>query len=542
MHAAGIILNNSPLENALPILNDFSNHYISQYAMGSLEEQGFLKMDFLGLRNLTTIARAVDLINAHYPKAHLDKQNLPYDNPKVYELIASGQTMGVFQIESSGMRNAIKLLKPSCFDDVVALLALFRPGPMDEIKNYANRKHGKSPVIYDDPCLEEILKPTYGVIVYQEQVNKIATTFAGFSMGEADLFRSAISKKKIDKMMEGEKAFIEGAIKNGHDEKVAHKVFALIKKFCEYAFNKSHSVAYSTIACQMAYLKAYYPLEFYAAILETSSSTNDVKFNDYVSEMKKRNIAILLPDINRSVKEFLVAENGLLFPLTAIHEINELLANHIIEERNNGEFKDFFDFVSRMYRYKISEKQINILINAGCFDVFNTSRASFRASIRSALQYAELVNKDDGQLSIGISDYLKPYLIEEKDEPLENLDLEFEALGIMLSDNPLHYKADILQSKNVDSISEGKAKNFAKIAGLIRDVTSKTTRTKNEPYAFVKLVDESDEIEITVLPTLYAQKIDLLKKNNLIIVEIKRQFNGEEASYLCNSIELLEDE
>ena len=542
LHAAGIILNNSPLENALPVSVDFSNHYISQYEMGCLEEQGFLKMDFLGLRNLTTISRCVDLINAHHPDVHLDKQNLPYDDPKVFSLIATGQTMGIFQIETSVMKRGIIILKPNCFMDIVALLALNRPGPMEFLPNYAKRKEGKEAVVYDDPCLEDILKETYGIIVYQEQINMIATTMANFSRAQADLFRRAVSKKDNEKMLENENDFIKGAVFNGHDEKVARKVFDSIKKFANYGFNKSHSVVYSVIACQMAYLKAYYPLEFYAAILETSSSTNDTKFNDYVSEMKKRNIAILLPDINRSFNEFTVTEQGLLFPLNAIHEINELLANNIINERNNAEFKDFFDFVSRMYRYKITEKQILALINAGCFDVFNASRASFRASVKSALQYAELTNKDNGQLNIGISDYLKPYLVQDNDDPLDNLDKEYEALGIMLSSNPLHYKADILRSKNIDAINDAKEKTNSKIAGLIRNISIKYTKSKNEPMAYLKLADESDEIEITVMPSLYQEVYSLLEKNNLVIAEIKRQIRDNNVSYICNSLEPLEEE
>ena len=541
LHAAGVILNDSPLENALPMIVDFNNHYISQYEMGCLEEQGFLKMDFLGLRNLTTISRAVDLINAHYPDAKLDKQNLPYEDEETFDLIAKGQTMGLFQIETAAMKRAIKVLKPNCFDDVVALLALNRPGPMAFIPVYAKRKEGKEPIVYDDPSLEPILKSTYGVIVYQEQVNQIATAFAGFSTGEADLFRSAISKKKLDKILEGEKAFISGALAKGHDEKTVKKIYDSIKKFANYAFNKSHSVVYAIIACSMAYLKAHYPLEFYAAILETSSSANDAMFNEYVSEMRKRNIAILAPNINRSEKEFIVLDNALLYPLNAIRGINELLVNNIIIERENGEYKDFFDFVSRMYQYRISELQITHLIDAGCFDVFNAPRASLRASIRSALQFAELSYSKDGQLDLGISSYIKPYLIEDFDDPLENLDREYEVLGIMLSDNPLRYKADILRAKNIDTISDAKEKRSAKIAGLVRSVKTISTK-KGTTMAFVKLADETDEIELTVFSDNYVKNIALLEKNKLIIAEIKAEKRNDEIDYLCNQIEPLEEE
>ena len=541
LHAAGIILNDSPLENALPIITDFSDHYISQYEMGCLEEQGFLKMDFLGLRNLTTISKCVDLINEHYPDARLDKQHLPYDDAKIYETISSLQVMGIFQIETNAMKRAIQVLKPNCFDDIVALLALNRPGPMQFISKYAKRKEGKEKVEYDDPSLEPILKSTYGIITYQEQVNQIATTFANYSLSEADMFRRVISKKNKEEMARSKDIFIKRAKQNGHDEKVAQKVFSFIEKFADYGFNKSHSVAYAIIACQMAYLKTYYPLEFYAAILETSSSANDAKFNEYVSEMRKRNISIFPPNINQSVKEFTVDNNGLSFPLNAIHGVNELLANNIIEERNKGPFKDFFDFVARMNRKGITENQLTALIDAGCFDTFNPSRATFRASIKSALQYAALSKKDDGQLDIGFSDFIKPYLIEDHDDPIDNINRECEALGIMLSDSPLHYKADILRSKKVVPITDAKDIKTSRIAGLVRKVTTIRTR-KGGTMAFVKIADEADEIELTVFPDLYGKSIALLEKNKLIVVDIKLQNYDDEISYIANTIAPLEDE
>ena len=542
LHAAGVILNDSPLENALPVFTDFSGHYISQYEMDCLEEQGFLKMDFLGLRNLTTIDRAVSLINASYKDVNLDPQHLPYDDEKVYSLIASGQTMGLFQVETMAMKRAIKVIKPNCFDDVVALLALNRPGPMAFIPNYAKRKEGKEAVTYVDPSLEPILKSTYGILTYQEQINQIATTFAGYSMGEADMFRRVVSKKKKEEMAQSREVFIKRSIENGHDEKTASQVFDLIERFANYGFNKSHSVAYSMIACSMAYLKAYYPLEFYASILETSSSTNDTKFNEYVSEMKKRNINIVSPNINVSEKEFIVKDGALLYPLNAIRGVNELLTNNILEERKaNGPFADFFDFVGRMYQFKINESSITALINAGCFDSFNPSRASFRASIKSALQYAELSFKENGQLNIGFSEFIKPYLIEDYDDPIENLDKEYDALGIMLSNNPLHYKADILRAKKINSIIDAKESKDSKIAGIIRSIKTISTK-KGSTMAFVKLVDETDEIELTIFSDLYVQSFALLEKNKIIIADIKREKRGDSIDYICNNIQPLEEE
>jgi DNA polymerase-3 subunit alpha len=257
--------------------------------------------------------------------------------------------------------------------------------------------------------------------------------------------------------------------------------------------------------------------------------------------MKKRNISIISPNINKSMKEFVVLDDGLLFPITAIHGVNELLANNIIEERNNGEFKDFFDFVSRMYKQKITENQIITLIDAGCFDIFNASRASFRASVKSALQYAELVNKDNGQLDIGFADFIKPYLIEDHDDPIENLDKEYEALGIMLSNSPLHYKADILRTKKIISITDAKERKTAKIAGLVRSVKTIQTK-KGGTMAFVKLADEVDEIELTVFSDLYVKSVSLLEKNKLIIADIRSEKRNDDIDYICANIEPLEEE
>ena len=343
-----------------------------------------------------------------------------------------------------------------------------------------------------------------------------------------------------EEMAKNKEIFIKRATENGHDEKVAAKVFSLIERFADYGFNKAHSVAYSIIACQMAYLKVYYPLEFYAAILETSSSTSDTKFNDYVSEMKKRKINISSPDINLSSKSFVVKDRSLLFPLSAIHGINDGFVSNILEERKEKPFTDFFDFVSRMYRFKINENQINALIDAGCFDSFNPSRASFRASVRNALQYAELTFSEDGQISLGFNEFVKPYLIEDQDDELENINREYDVLGIMLSSNPLRLKSDLLKAEQVIDISIAKEMINAKIAGLIKKIKTIVT-SKGTNMAYVTIYDESDEIELRVFPELYIASTSLLKKNNIIIVKMNKQkYKGNDV-YIADQISPLEE-
>ena len=542
MHAAGIILNNFPLSGAIPVSIDFNDNYISQYEMGYLEEQGFLKMDFLGLRNLTTIAKCVDLINKSHPEDKLDCHNIPFDKPEIYELISSGLNMGIFQIETQAMAKNIKVLQPNCFNDVVALLALGRPGPMQFIPNYAKRKAGLEKIDYIVSDLEPVLKETYGIIVYQEQINQIATVMAGFSAGEADLFRRAVSKKDKEQLIQLESDFIKGSMAKGHDEKTSKLVFDNILRFADYGFNKSHSVVYSIIATRMAYLKAHYPLEFYAAILETSSSTDDNKFNEYVSEMKKRGIKMLPPSVNNSSNRFVIDNNALRYPLTSISGINEMFYSKLEEERKeNGLFKDFFDFITRMYSYKITENQLLKLIDAGAFDEFYPSRASMRVSLKSAMQYAELSYDESGQLSIGIAKVAPPLMIKGNDDPLENLDKEYEVLGIMLSDHPLKYKRQLLEAKGVIPLIEANSqKGNMTICGIIKNRKIIKTK-KGSNMAYIKIFDETGELEITIFPTLYQQAISLLDRNSTIVAKGRFDDRNGETSFIADSITPLED-
>lgn len=539
IHAAGVILNNKPIVNSLPLIYDFEDNSISQYEKNYLEEQGFLKMDILGLRNLTIISQTVDLINKN--GKILDKWNIPYDDSKLYELINSLQTTGIFQLESSGMKRAIKQLKPSCFLDVVALLALFRPGPMKFIPIYAERKQNPEKVTYISNEIKKILSPTYGIIVYQEQVNEIATSMAAFSKEEADIFRRAISKKDKETMHALKEKFILGSVDNGYTKLDAEKMFDNIDKFAGYGFNKSHAVAYAKLAMEMAYLKYYYPKEFYVSILQSSSSTNDIKFNDYLVEMRKRNIKILPPSVNKSKEHFTIEDNSLLFPLSQIKGINSVFASNLIQEREeNGLFKDFYSFILRMSQYKISEPIALALINSGALDEFSNSRESLRLSLKGALQRVKLLTNANGQIDIGL-DFHPPRLIEAHDDEMENLNLEYDALGLMLSKNPLSYKKDILDTNKVTPINEATELNKKYVlAGVIRSI--KTINSKNnKPMAFVKIYDESGEIELIIFPSVFAICQPLLIKNNLILAKGKNDLRNDEMSFLVDSLKTLEE-
>ncbi len=540
LHAAGIILNNTPIEYSLPIIKDFENNYISQYEMDDLQQQGYLKMDLLGLRNLTIISDCVDLINKTY-NLNLDKFNLPYDDEKIFKIIQENKTMGLFQLESSGMKNAISILKPSCFNDIVALLALFRPGPMESIPIYARRKEGKEKTTYISDDLKDILKETYGIIVYQEQIILIAQKMANFSLAKADIFRDAISKKKYDEIKMMQQDFIKGATENGYSYQVASDVFDHILKFASYGFNKSHSVGYSIIACQMAYLKAYYPLCFYQTILKASNTTNDAKFLDYVEEMNLNNIHLIKPDINKSDDSFIIEGNDLLFPLSLIKGVNKESIKGIINNRNEyGLYKDFLDFMIRSYQYKISETQYNKLIDSGALDSLNPSRASLKASISSFMQYASIINNEKGQISLDVDMLPPPLLAKINDDPIENLENEYDVLGIMISNNPLKYKKDLLIKENVISISDALKLNKAKVCGIIKSI--KTIQTKKQtPMAFIKIFDETNEMELTAFSDTYQNNISLFVKNNIIVFDVYKNIHNNQTSYIIRNMKLLEE-
>lgn len=541
LHAAGIILNNTPIEYSLPVIKDFQGNYISQFEMNDLEKQGFLKMDLLGLRNLSVISDCVDLINKNHPEVHLDKFNVPFDDEKGYELISNNLTMGVFQLESSGMKNAIKLLKPNCFNDIVALLALFRPGPMQSIPIYAKRKHGLEKPTYISDDLKDILSSTYGIIVYQEQIIQIAQKMAGFSLAEADAFRQAISKKNVSEMQKVEDDFVKGAIKNGYSMKTANDVYQHIFKFANYGFNKAHSVGYSMIACQMAYLKAHYPLEFYTCILSSIGAISDSKFLDYVYEMKMQGINLIIPDINKANDNFIISNDCLMLPLTSVKGVPINIAQSIILERNkNGEFKDFCEFICRMKQYKISENQIKKLVDAGCFDSIHKSRASLKMSVLAYMQYSEVVYDNDGQMSLSLDIIPPPKMAIENDDPIENLENEYDTLGIMLSNNPLTFKKDLLKLHQVTPLNEANKLDHSKVAGIIKSI--KVIQTKKQvPMAFVKIFDEMSEMELTIFSDLYQENISLIKKNNIIVCEVRKNIHLNNTTFIVESIKPLED-
>lgn len=539
LHAAGIVLNNKPIKDVVPTIADSENELICGYEMDYLEEQGILKMDLLGLRNLTIIDNCINLINGE-KGLNLEYSKIPYDDKLALQLIASTKTVGVFQLESSGMKRAISEIKIDSFEDVMALLALYRPGPMASIPSYAKRKEGIEKVTYFSKTVESILRPTYGIIVYQEQISQIVRTMAGFTYGEADLFRRAISKKDSAKLSSLKNTFIEGSCKNGFSRSEAEKVFALIYKFADYGFNKSHSLCYAILSSQMAFLKAHYPCEFYASILENSSGNNDVKFNEIISEMKSLNVRLLPPDINKSMSEYSVTEDNLLFSLSSIKGFPKAMADNIIQERKDGPFASFSDFVIRMKKYDISSPQVISLIDAGSFDSFDQSRASLRGYLPAMMNYADLFFGIENSLLSQNDSFMKlPTFTRLEDDKLENLNREYEVLGIMLSGTPLNESSyENNRAKRIKDLSINGSKE--RFIGIVRSIKKINTK-KSSPMAFLSVYDEMDELEIIVFPNLYSEVHGLLMINSILVFEgyIDKK---KEGTFIANSISRLSED
>lgn len=539
LHAAGIVLNDTPLPTAIPTSDNPEVGYVACLEKDYLEEQGFLKMDLLGLRNLTIIDECLTLI-AKDKGVKLDAEKIPYDDPDSIAIIRQGKVMGLFQLESGGMKRAIQTVQPTSFEDVAALLALFRPGPMESIPSFARRKHGQEKIEYLAPELEPILKDTYGIIVYQEQIMQIVRAMAGFSYGQADLFRRAISKKKVEQLNELKSSFLEGCAKNGKDSAVAEKVYDLIFRFANYGFNKSHAYSYAVITCQMAYLKKHYPAEFYCAILDFLSPS-DPKFASTLQELKELQIRLVVPDVNRSGLSFQVEGQSIRFPLTPIKDLQGKLASAIVDERNtHGPYTDFFDFASRLKSAGLNLRLLVRLVDAGAFDSLCPSRQTLRASAASAMQYADLTGgEENGQQFLTDIGIAKPLLEREPDDLRANLEAEYNALGMMVSGSPLSlYQEEIKKLPHYCPLHElGNAPYHTMTAGVLRGARAITTKS-GKKMAFLELYDEVSVKEFTVFPSVYEACYAVLTTGAVLAVECHKD-DRKDGTYIIDSARAL---
>ncbi len=546
-HAAGVVIGDKPLVQYLPLYRGKKGEVVTQYDMKNVEKIGLVKFDFLGLRNLTVIENTLSCIERQ-GKSRPDLSNLDMNDPDTYRLLAKGDTTGVFQLESSGMKDLLVRMKPACFEDIIALVALYRPGPLDSgmVEDFVERKHGRKPVEYLVPALESILKETYGVIVYQEQVMKIAGLLANYSMADADGLRKAMGKKIPAVMAEHRDLFMKGAQENSIDPHKAKNIYDLIEKFGGYGFNKSHSAAYALIAFQTAYLKTHFPVEFMAALLtsEMHSSDGVVKF---ISECKSHGIEVLPPDVNESRKEFTVVKGQIRFGLLAVKNVGEGAIESIIEARNDAEFSSVFDFCQRVDLRKVNKRVMEALIKCGAFDSTGCFRSQLFAAIEDAFDYGQRVQKERSDPQMGLFDLGEtqssminepqlPDLIEWDNHQL--LADEKEFLGFYLSGHPLDdYKAILekFTTANALSLQEITDGTMVRMGGLIKDYKIIKTK-KGEPMAFVTLEDLYGNVDVTIFSSLYSSVSDLIVEDTPVLVQGQVQWNENSVKMLADTL------
>ena len=531
IHAAGIVMSQINLDDIIPLA--YSNGmYLAGFSPEYLEELGLLKMDFLGLKNLTTIMNILKDIKKDTNK-DIDFNKIPLDDAKTFTIFADGKTSGIFQFESSGMREFLKQLKPEKFEDLIAAIALYRPGAAENIPEYIKRRHGLSPVTYKDPILEPLLKSTYGIMIYQEQVMQTANLFAGYSLAEADILRRAMSKKKLDVLQNEEKKFIKMSLAKGHDEKTAQNVFDLILKFAGYGFNRSHSVAYSLIAYKMAYLKVHYPKAFYTSLL-TGVIGSEGKTYEYFLEAKSLGLSILRPSINRSQAAYLMVEDGILFPLASIRNVGTVTCHDIVEARKTAPFESIFDAFSRLVHAKISRKALENLIYAGCFDEFHYNRKTLITNLDNLLSYATLVQDLDESL------VMEPELIiEEEYTKKEMLEKELEIFGFYFTNHPSsNYRDNYPNAIYISQMGKYFDKNvtFIVLLSKIKEVTTK----KNETMAFLDATDESSNTSFTLFPNQYKIYMGKIKKGDIVKINGRVERRKDRFQVIVNDIIVLE--
>ncbi|MFO7964569.1 MAG: DNA polymerase III subunit alpha [Desulfobacterales bacterium] len=546
-HAAGVVISDKPLVEYLPLYRGKKGEVVTQYDMKCVEKIGLVKFDFLGLRNLTVIAETLALVEKQ-KKPLPDMTNLGLTDKKTYALLASGETNGVFQLESSGMKDLLVRMKPESFEDITALVALYRPGPLESgmVDDFVDRKHGRKPVTYLVPNLEPVLKETYGVIVYQEQVMKIAGRLADYSMSEADDLRKAMGKKIPEILAQHKQRFIQGAVKNTIESTKAENLFDLIEKFGGYGFNKSHSAAYALIAYQTAYLKAHFPVEFLAALLTSEMHSIDGVVK-YIAEARRREITVLPPDINKSEKTFIARGDEIIFGLVAVKNVGEGAIEAIIEERTaRGPFGSLFEFCERVDLRKINKRVIESLIKCGAFDATGHHRSQMAAALEDALDYGQRIQREKNDPQMGLFDMGGapvtlnppewPTLDEWDDRDL--LAFEKDALGFYMTGHPLdRYEPLLDKFATVTSISvrDESDQAGARIGGIIREVKTIQTK-KGDTMAFVSLEDRHGAMEVTVFTSVYMECSHLLVEDAPVFVQGRIQKDENSIKMLADAV------
>ena len=517
-HAAGIILSDDDLIDHVPVQIGGDGILMSQFAKNQVEEVGLLKMDFLGLRNLSILENTITLIKKGY-HVDFDIRKINLDDPETLKIYQNAETSGVFQFESAGIRGVLTKLKPTSFEDVAAINALYRPGPIQNIDEFIARKHGERPITYPSKELEGILKQTYGIMVYQEQVMQVASTMGGFTLGQADSLRRAMSKKKHDIISRMEVMFINGAMKKGYTHEVAKKVYAYIMEFGDYGFNRSHAVAYSKMSFELAYIKAHYPAAFFAALLN-SVIGNPRKTKDYVLEAKNKGVRVHHPDINISQSLYILRNGEIYFGLSCIKSLRKNFLQDILQERKrNGIFKNMEDFLQRIDKRYLKRELIEILIYSGVFDTFGQSRRELFAMLPRLLSNIELSGNNVELFSMLAPKKTIVEKIEISNDEL--LEKENYYLGAYLSGHPVEKYTELIYLTNSTRVSQINESNKDKYVSMILQIkVIKIIRTKNgSQMAFVTAADQTGNMDLTFFPNAYKRFSSVLEDGNIILIE-----------------------
>jgi DNA polymerase-3 subunit alpha len=554
-HAAGVVIADKKLTDTVPLYKDSSSNLLlpsTQYDMYSAENAGLIKFDFLGLKTLTVINKTQKLINKKNKEFKIE--NIDYNDQKVFDLLSSGNTVGLFQLESSGMRDALTNMRPNHLEDIIAIVALYRPGPMSNIPTYNDCKNGKQTPDYLHPLLEEILKPTYGVIIYQEQVMQIAQKLSGFTAGEADILRRAMGKKKRSELEKQKQRFIEGAVKNGINKEVAAGIFLKIEPFAEYGFNKSHAAAYAIIAYQTAHLKTYFPNEFFAASM-TMDISNQNKLSEFYEELKRLNINIIRPDINECFADFRSNDDNFYYALGSIKSVGfEAISNIVSERIKNGNFKSINDFIKRVNPKDINKLQLEGLVKAGAFDNLNSNRQSLYNSIPNLILKSKNIFENKIANQIDLFDLNESedknnsnLLIETKDwEFEERLSKEFEAMGFFISDHPINQYKEIFNDYKIVHYNEFHSDNSIKqcnIAATLLKIQERKT-AKGNSYAVIKLTDLSSVFELFIFSDLLELNRDIFLEGNSLFITLSKNLTDDENRFKrinVNKVSLIKD-
>ena len=534
VHAAGVVISdNNPLVKYAPLAESNMTKYLTQWTMDDVESVGLLKIDFLGIRYLTMVSSIVEQIKKENPEFDITKIN--YKDPKVYNLFAEGRTEGIFQFESSGMKEKLRLLKPTEFNDIVAMNALYRPGPMAQIETYIRRKHGEEKVNYPHPNLEKILKDTYGVIVYQEQIMLIAVNFAHMTLNEADNMRRAVSKKKKEDLEYYGRIFIEKSVAAGYDRNVAKSLFDLIVTFANYGFNKSHAVVYSMLAYRLAYLKVYYTKYFMTALLNNVISS-EKKINEYKQELNNLGIKLVKPDVNVSLSDFSVYKQDIVFALTAIKNVGYRSSYEIVQDRLNfGKYLDIDDFLKRMNK-KVDYQAAASLVKAGALDTFGYNRATLMKKVKDYYEdNRQYINNVRVALSAETGLTLKVEEVEDY-SITERIQMEKEVTGTYFLKHPVQVEKEKYSYLPLQYIGRDITDSYVEV------ITKKEIKTKNGDYmAFLTVNDGKNDYDVTVFPSVYKYANTFIKVGEFVVMTLKKQVRNNREQYILEKFASLKN-